>query len=69
MTPPRFSLRGLLLLTAAVAALGYWRDRPRQMANRFVALIEAGDYRAAEAMFGERVAVLNPPTALGIGIS
>jgi hypothetical protein len=46
MKPPRFSLRGLLLLTAIVAALGYWRDRPRQIANQFTAALEAKD-RAA----------------------
>jgi hypothetical protein len=50
MKRPRISLRGLLILTALLAAFCYWRDRPRQVANRFVAAIEAGDYRAAEAI-------------------
>ena len=40
---PRISLRGLLIFTAIVATFCYWRDRPRQIANRFVAAIEAGD--------------------------
>jgi hypothetical protein len=40
MKPPRFSLRALILLTALLAGFCYWRDRPRQMANRFVAAIE-----------------------------
>jgi hypothetical protein len=48
---PRFSLRGLLLLTACLAALLYWFSRPLQVANHFVAAIEAGDHKAAEAMF------------------
>ena len=50
---PRFSLRSLLGLAVLVALAGYWRDRPRQNANHFIALIEAGHYSAAEAMFGE----------------
>jgi hypothetical protein len=54
MTRPRFSLRALLLLTLAVAAFCYWRDRPRQMAKRFVAVMEAGDYITAEAMMGRK---------------
>ncbi len=48
---PRISLRGLLVLTTCLAAVCWWRDRPRQIANRFVAAIEAGDYEAADAMF------------------
>lgn len=62
MFKPRFSLRSLLGLAVLLALAGYWRDRPRQNANRFVALIETGDYSAAEAMFGERVGLSNPPT-------
>jgi hypothetical protein len=47
-----------------MAALGYWRDRPRQTANRFIALIEAGNTRAAERMFdGDRVGISNAPSA------
>jgi hypothetical protein len=48
---PRISIRGLLFLTALVAAFCYWRDRPRQIANRLVAAIEAGDYELADALF------------------
>jgi len=51
MKLPRFSLRALLLLTALLAAFCYWRDRPRQIANQFVAAIEAGDLGGARAMF------------------
>jgi hypothetical protein len=51
MKLPRFSLRGLLLLTACLAIFCYWRDRPRQVAKRFAAAVEAGDFQAAEAMF------------------
>src|SRR5687768_15626197 len=51
MRLPRFSLRGLLLLTAFVAVFCYWRDRSRQIANWFVAAIEAGEYELAESMF------------------
>ena len=47
----RFSLRGLLLMTACLAVFLYWRDRPRQIANRFVAAIEAGDYALANSLF------------------
>ena len=55
----------MLILTAGLAAFCYWRDRPRQVANRFVAAIEAGDYAAAEAMFGgDRVGIANPPTEM-----
>jgi hypothetical protein len=50
----RFSLRGLLLLTVAVAAVCWYRDLPRQNANRFVALLEAGEYRAAEQVLDRR---------------
>ena len=46
----RFSLRGLLLLTVCLAVFLYWRDRPRQIANRYVAAIEAGDYKLADSM-------------------
>jgi hypothetical protein len=34
MTRPHFTLRGLLLLTVAVAALCWYRDLPRQNAIR-----------------------------------
>ena len=49
---PRFSLRGLLILTVAVAGFCYWRDRPRQMAQRFVVAMKAEDYVTAEEMMG-----------------
>jgi hypothetical protein len=49
----RISLRGLLLLTVCLATFCYWRDRPRQIANRFVAAIEAGDYELAESIFAD----------------
>ena len=39
----RFSLRGLLIVTALLAAFCYWRDRPRQIANQFVAAFESKD--------------------------
>jgi hypothetical protein len=58
----RFSVRRLLVLAMLVAVAGYWRDLPRQNAKRFAALINAGDYSAAEAMFGDRVGISNPPT-------
>ena len=61
MRRPHFSLRSLLGLALLVAVAGYWRDLPRQNAKRFIALIAAGDYDAAEAMFGDRVGISNPP--------
>jgi hypothetical protein len=53
MPRPRFSLCGLLLLTAAVAIVCWYRDLPRQNANRFANLIEAGECAAAEDMFDD----------------
>jgi hypothetical protein len=50
MTRPRFSLRGLLLLTVGVALVCYWQDKPRRVANEFAALLEAGDTDAANSM-------------------
>jgi hypothetical protein len=47
----RFSLRCLLVLAACVAALCYWHERPRRIAEQFVEAIRAGDYKLAEAMF------------------
>jgi hypothetical protein len=47
---PRISLRGLLILTALLAAFCYWRNRPRQIASQFVAAIEAGDYAFADTL-------------------
>jgi hypothetical protein len=65
MSRPRFSLRAMLLLTVAVAALCWYRDLPRQNAERFIALVEARDYEAAEAMFpGGRVGISNKPTGM-----
>jgi hypothetical protein len=54
----RFSLRVLLLFTAAVAALGYWRHRPRVLAEHFADALAAGDYRQANSL------LLNPQDAL-----
>jgi hypothetical protein len=51
MPRPRFSLRGLLLLTACLAAFCYWRDRPRRIANQFAELIQAENFEAAEKMY------------------
>jgi len=48
-----------------LAGFCYWRDLPRQNAKRFVALIEAGDYEAADAMFnGKRVGITNTADGL-----
>lgn len=46
----RISLRGLLVLTACVAVACWWLDRPRQVMDRFVAAVEAGDYNAVRSM-------------------
>jgi hypothetical protein len=60
---PRFTIRVLLILTACLAAFCYWRDRPRQIANQFVAAIESGDYKLAESMFKTHYSALTtmPP--------
>jgi hypothetical protein len=50
MMRPRFSLRGVLILTAIVAVFCGWRDRPRQVAKRFVAALEAKDQAALERL-------------------
>jgi hypothetical protein len=50
MPRPRFSLRGLLLLTVALAAFCWYRDLPRQYAIRFAALREAGEHKAASQL-------------------
>jgi hypothetical protein len=50
MTRPRFSLRGLLLLTALVAGFCWYRDLPRQEAARFSAAVNGRDFAAAEAL-------------------
>lgn len=47
----RFSLRTLLIFMTCAAALCWWRDRPRRMADRFVEAIESGRLEAADAMF------------------
>ena len=46
----RISIRGLFIITALMAAFCYWRDRPRQMANRFVRAIEARDQAALDRL-------------------
>ncbi len=50
----RFSLRTMLILMTCAAALCWWRDRPRRMADQFVDAIEAGDFEAAKAMIVDR---------------
>jgi hypothetical protein len=48
---PRFSLRWLLIFTAAVAVACYWWiARPTITANRFAAAVEQGEFAAAESM-------------------
>jgi hypothetical protein len=61
----RFSLRGLLLVTVAIAGLCWYRDMPRQNADRFIDLIKAGDYQAADAMVVNRDADSKLPFILG----
>jgi hypothetical protein len=51
MPRPRFSLRGLLLLTACLAVFITVWDRPRRIASRFAAAIEAGDRATADAIY------------------
>jgi hypothetical protein len=46
----RVSIRGLFIITALIAAFCYWRDRPRQIANRFVKAIEARDQAALDRL-------------------
>ena len=46
----RFSLRTMMILVTCAAALCWWRDRPRRLAERFVEAVEAGRYEAADAM-------------------
>jgi hypothetical protein len=50
----RFSLRTLLILMTFAAALCWWRDRPRRLADRFVDAIEAGNFEAANSMIVDR---------------
>jgi hypothetical protein len=50
---PRFSLRTLLILTACLAALCYWRDRPRRLARQFANAINARDFTAANQLFSD----------------
>ncbi|HEX6962075.1 MAG TPA: hypothetical protein VF175_09430 [Lacipirellula sp.] len=54
----RFSLRALLVLVAVVAALGYWRHRPSQIARSFADALAAGDYRYANALVMNKDGVL-----------
>jgi hypothetical protein len=54
MSRPRFSLRGLLLLTFAVAGVCWYRDLPRQNAAKFVAAVNARDYLTARALISIR---------------
>lgn len=49
----RFSLRTMLILVTCVAALCWWRDRPRRLAVQFADAIEAGRYDEADAMVVE----------------
>jgi hypothetical protein len=46
----RFSLRTMLIFMTCAAALCWWRDRPRRLADRFVDAIAAGDYAVADAL-------------------
>jgi hypothetical protein len=50
----RFSIRTMLVLVAAIGFVAFWQSRPAQVADRFVAAIEAGDYAAADGMFRRR---------------
>jgi hypothetical protein len=52
---PRISLRTLLLLTAVVAALCCWRDRPRQIANRFVTAFNSNNVEVTDSLFSAYV--------------
>jgi len=47
----RFSLHTTLILMTCAAALCWWRDRPRRLAEQFVEAVNAGDYESADAMF------------------
>jgi hypothetical protein len=47
----RFRLRTLLLLPAVFAAIWWWVTWPERTARRFVSLLAAGDFEAAQAMF------------------
>ncbi len=49
----RFSLRTLLILMTCAAALCWWRDRPRRLADQFVEAVEAGRYEAADSLFSD----------------
>jgi hypothetical protein len=49
----RFSLRTMLILVTLVAALCWWRDRPRRLADHFVEAVEAGRYEAADSLFSD----------------
>jgi hypothetical protein len=51
----RFSLRALLALTACLAAVAYYRDRPRQLADRFVRAIAARDFELADTACNSEV--------------
>ena len=47
----RFSLRTLLILVTCAAVLCWWRDRPRQIADRFIGAVEAEQYETADSLF------------------
>jgi hypothetical protein len=61
---PRFSLRGLLLLTVAVAAVCWYRDLPRQNANQFAVAIRRGHLDDAHALLTARFSAVTPQRAL-----
>src|SRR5687768_7706122 len=61
---PRFSLRGLLLLTVAVAGICWYRDLPRQNANVFVLAVNARDYVAAGELISGRYSSIQARPAL-----
>jgi hypothetical protein len=46
----RFSLRAMLAAVAIAALVCLWRDRPRRMAERFVAAVEAKRYAEADGL-------------------
>jgi hypothetical protein len=53
----RFSLRALLVLNACLAAVAYYRDRPRQLADRFVRAVAARDFELANATCNSEVPI------------
>ncbi len=46
----RFSLRTMMILVTCAAALCWWRDWPRRIANRFAEAVNDGHYGVAAEM-------------------